>query len=319
MLNERINLFITGAGGFIGTHLMRALAGQPVWCYLLVRPEDKRPEFSGGNYEWVTGDLNDPGSYHDALSKCSVVIHMAAELYNPERFDLVNVQGVQNLISAVKQCDIRRVIHLSSVGVAGMQFSMHTVSVNEDFPCDPKNGYEWSKYKSEQLLREQIPAERLVILRPTNVYGEHHPANHLLNLFRYINHHKNIYVSAKAYVNYVYAGDVAAAIHHFIRQDVPAGIYNVGSPMEMTSFVNLLGRLLEKDLRVRKIPGFLFSFAYAFKKLLPAKYRLKILSLRNAVRYADDKLRTSGSPMIGYEQGLRNTIRDYRERNLLND
>ena len=55
--------------------------------------------------------------------------------------------------------------------------------VDECTACFPQNEYEQTKYAAEQILLRQIPAKRLIILRPTNVFGENHPKNHLLNLF----------------------------------------------------------------------------------------------------------------------------------------
>lgn len=319
MNDQSKNLFITGATGFIGKHLLKGLEDKGYKLYLLILPEESKSFFTGCNIEWVVGDLNDPGSYLDALSKCSMVIHMAAELYNPSRFELLNVKGVQNLIHSIKQCSVQKIIHLSSVGVVGMQFSSQRVTVDEETPCFPKNDYEKSKLKSEELFSGQIQTNQLVILRPSNVYGDYHPRNHLLTLFKHIMKNKHVFTSDNAYVNYVYAGDVATAIIFFIENPEFSGVYNVGGPLKMDAFMRNAALVLKKDVRIRILPSWIFSVLKLAKPFIPASVNLKILSLQNAVQYSDKKLRNLLNSEIGYKRGLKATAEYYISKKMLDD
>lgn len=313
------NVFVTGAAGFIGKHVMNAFSGRDYKFYLLARPEDKLPAFTGMNIEWVIGDINDTGSYIHALSNCSILIHMAAELYNPEKFELVNIKGVQSLIDAVKKCTIEKVIHLSSIGVTGMQFSDRPVTVYEQTPCNPKNGYEKSKLVSEQLLLNNLPQTMLTILRPTNVYGDLHPGNHLLNLYNFVKNHQSFYLAPGAVVNYVYAGDVAGIIRFFVENHGISGIYNLGNSMMLKDFIKTISGILNSQITIRTLPLWMFRTAMLFKFILPESYALKILSLHNAVIYSDEKLRTMYLPEYGYEYGLRKTFDYFVSKKLIND
>ncbi len=313
------NIFVTGAAGFIGKHVMNAFSGRDYKFYLLARPEDKLPEFTGINIEWVIGDINDTGSYIQALSNCSILIHMAAELYNPEKFELVNIKGVQSLIDAVKKCHVEKIIHLSSIGVTGMQFSDRTVTVDEQTPCNPKNGYEKSKLVSEQLLLGNLPEANLAILRPTNVYGDLHPKNHLLNLFNFVKNHQRFYLAPDAVVNYVYVGDVAGIIRFFVENPGISGIYNVGNSILLKDFIKIISGILHSPIKIRTLPRWMFRAALLFKFVLPESYALKILSLHNAVIYSDEKLRTMYLPEYGYEYGLRKTFDYFVSKKLIDD
>jgi nucleoside-diphosphate-sugar epimerase len=312
------NVFVTGAAGFIGKHVMNAFSGRDYKFYLLARPEDKLPAFTGMNIEWVIGDINDTGSYLNELSNCSILIHMAAELYNPEKFELVNIKGVQSLIDAVKKCCIDQVIHLSSIGVTGMQFSDRPVTVDEQTPCDPKNGYEKSKLVSEQLWLSNLPKTRLTILRPTNVYGDLHPGNHLLNLFNFVKNHQRFYLAPSAVVNYVYVGDVANIIRFFVENPGISGIYNIGNSILLKDFIETISGIVNSKINIKTLPSWLFRAALLFKFILPESYALKILSLHNAVIYADEKLRTMYLPEYGYEYGLRKTFDYFVSKKLIN-
>jgi nucleoside-diphosphate-sugar epimerase len=305
-------IFVTGAAGFIGRHLIRAMEGSGYLLYCLVRPEDPLPPETLPGMVWVTGDLNEPATYRSAMEECSMVVHLAAELYNPERFELINVTGVQNLISTMTACGLKRIIHLSSIGVVGASFSLERKVVHESTACTPGPGYEQSKMRSEQLLTSQIPETDLVILRPTNVYGDGHPREHLRNLINYLGSRKKIWYSSRSSVNYVYAGDVAGDIRFFIENPGLCGIFNLGSPMPVSAFFELIKKGLSSDIRIAPLPEWIFRLAYGLRGLLPLRIRLKVLSLRNAVEYSDEKLRRLHPAAYGYEQGIRNTIAFYK-------
>ena len=304
------HVFVTGAAGFIGKHVLRAFSGMDYKFYLLARPEDLLPEFPDMNIEWVIADINDIEKYVPAMSNCSMVIHMAAELYRPERFELVNIKGVQSLIDAIKKCNIEKVIHLSSVGVIGAQFSPKAVLIDEQTPCKPKNGYEKSKLVSEQLLLNNLPESMLTILRPTNVYGDYHPGNHLLNLFTFVKNHDSFYLAPHAAVNYVYAGDVACIIRFFAEHPNLSGVYNVGNSIPLKDFISSISSIQHTPIKIRTLPVWVFRTAMLLKFILPEPTILKLLSLHNAVVYSDEKLKKIYIPEYGYEQGLRKTY-DY--------
>ncbi len=316
---EKVSVFITGGGGFIGRHLMRILPATRYACFLLALPGETIATMEGCDITRVEGDLNDPASYLPALLQCSVVVHMAAELYREEHFERVNIQGVQTLLEAIKQCNIQKIIHLSSVGVVGMQFSLQDVCVDEEFPCAPKNGYERSKHASERILKEQWPESKLVILRPTNVYGDSHPGMRLLNLLQHCQQNGLVFLSARAKVNYVYAGDVAFAIRHCMDTPDLFGTFNVGGAMPMRDFFLLTGEVLGRKLRLKTLPDGLFRLVLLLKKVLPERYAAKILSLRNAVHYCDDKFLAQCSYPFGYRKGLTNTVNYYRSNQKLHD
>lgn len=316
---EKVNVFITGGGGFIGRHLMRMLPATNYSCFLLALPGETLKTIEGCDITRVEGDLNEPASYLQALSQCSVVVHMAAELYREDRFERVNVQGVQSLLDAIKQCNIQKIIHLSSVGVVGMQFSLQDVSVDEEFVCSPKNGYERSKHASERILKEQWPESKLVILRPTNVYGDGHPGMRLLNLLQHCQTKGLVFLSAKAKVNYVYAGDVAFVIRYCMDTPELHGTFNVGGAMPMRDFFVLVGEVLGRKLRLKTLPDVLFRLVLLLKNLLPNRYAAKILSLRNAVHYCDDKILSRCNYPFGYRKGLTNTVNHYRSNHKLHD
>lgn len=312
------NIFITGGNGFIGRHLCDEIKGDDIRMYMLILPDEK-PQIEDSRIIWISGDLNITETYSDALSVCDTVIHMAAELHNPERFEQINVTGVENILRASKRSKIERFIHLSSVGVVGMQFSTSDIQVDEKSECHPQNEYERTKLISEKILREGFDEKKLVILRPTNVFGEIHPRQHLLSLMRHISAGKTIYMSRNAKVNYVYVKDVTASIAFFFNHPHLSGIYNIGEPMHMSNFIQEIAKACNTKCKIVKISTLFGGIVFICRKIIPSKIFSKILSLFNRVSYSGEKLANQFVFPYGIVYGLKKTADYYKKNGQLND
>lgn len=312
------NIFVTGGNGFIGSHLFKEFQNDEAHFFALILPNEK-PMLSDTRISWIFGDLNQRETYIDALSQCQMVIHMAAELHNPARFELINVLGVETLAEAAKSCNINRFIHLSSVGVVGAQFSTSPIVIDELADCFPKNEYERTKLESERILQRHFSEKELVILRPTNVFGDGHPRKHLLNWIQYITKQKTVVFSPNTLVNYVYVKDVTATIAFFASNDPCYGVYNIGKSMTLDSFIDATA--LHCNVRARKIkihPSILKGFLL-IKRFLPNSISLKLLSLLNRVSYSHKKLECIFKLPYGTEEGLKNTIQYFKKLEDQND
>src|SRR5271156_5469179 len=115
--------FITGATGFLGSHVARVLAEQGADLRLLVRPTSSLKNLEGLQAETATGDLRDPASLEKALSGCEVVFHVAADyrlwVRDPAEMYRSNVEGTRSLLEAVRKQGVRRVVYTSSVATMG--------------------------------------------------------------------------------------------------------------------------------------------------------------------------------------------------------
>ena len=138
----------------------------------------------------VEGDLSNQESLNRALSGITILINLAAEVRNLEKLEETNVGGTKRLIAAIREAKtVKEVIHLSSVGVVGMNYNLDLTEVDEQFPAEPKNEYERTKLLSEQLFLDffrENPDLQWSVLRPTNVFGESHPFDALLNLMQHV-------------------------------------------------------------------------------------------------------------------------------------
>src|SRR6266850_5482633 len=111
--------FVTGATGFLGSHVARVLAEQGARLRLLVRTTSDLRNIADLNAERVMGDLRDPASIERSLAGCDTLFHVAADyrlwVRDPEQMYRSNVEGTRGLIEAARKQGVRRVVYTSSV------------------------------------------------------------------------------------------------------------------------------------------------------------------------------------------------------------
>jgi dihydroflavonol-4-reductase len=178
---ERSRTLVTGATGFVGAHVMRALLDRGAAVRCLVRPAGpagRRVDLLAGlPVEVATGDLRDPGSLRAAVAGCDVVYHCAADyrLFTPEPAEMMaaNVTGTDNLLAACAGAGVGRVVYTSSVGALGLA-SGRAADERAPVTLDAMIGpYKRSKYQAERVA-EQWAARGLpvVIVNPSTPVGE---------------------------------------------------------------------------------------------------------------------------------------------------
>src|SRR5947208_1814296 len=170
--------FITGATGFVGSHMARALAAQGANLRLLVRSTSRLDNIADLRAETATGDLRDPESLKKAMAGCEFVFHVAADyrlwVRDPEQMYRSNVEGTRAIIRAAQESGVRRVIYTSSVATMGFTTAGHLA--NESSPVSIKEMV--GHYKRSKFMAEQIAIEagkngaNVVVVNPTTPVGE---------------------------------------------------------------------------------------------------------------------------------------------------
>jgi dihydroflavonol-4-reductase len=170
--------FLTGATGFVGSHVARALVAQGADLRLLVRSGSDLRNIQELQAERVVGDLRDAASLKKAVAGCEVVFHVAADyrlwVRDPEQMYRSNVDGTKAILEAARENKVRRVVYTSSVATMGFQSNGHLA--NEDSPVFLANmigPYKRSKFMAEEIA---IQAGRsgmdVVVVNPTTPVGE---------------------------------------------------------------------------------------------------------------------------------------------------
>jgi dihydroflavonol-4-reductase len=173
-----VKAFVTGATGFVGAHVARALAEQGADLRLLVRQSSNLLNLEGLVADTVVGDLRDAASLDKAVAGCDAVFHVAADYRlwtrEPEEMYRSNVEGTRSLLAAARKSGVRRVVYTSSVATVG--FSSDGTLATEDSPVSLKDMI--GPYKRSKFMAEQVATEangdgmEIVVVNPTTPVGE---------------------------------------------------------------------------------------------------------------------------------------------------
>jgi dihydroflavonol-4-reductase len=170
--------FVTGATGFLGSHVARVLCEQGAKLRLLVRATSNLKNLQELPAETVTGDLRDPVSLEKAMAGCDTVFHVAADyrlwVRDPQEMYRSNVDGTRSLLQAARKNDVRRLVYTSSVATIG--FRTNGSLADEDCPVsvsDMIGHYKRSKFMAEQVALEAgRSGMHVVTVNPTTPVGE---------------------------------------------------------------------------------------------------------------------------------------------------
>src|SRR5438477_1681048 len=170
--------FVTGATGFVGSHVAQVLAEQGADLRLLVRIGSDPKNIQQLNADRVVGDLCDPESIDRAMAGCDVVFHVAADyrlwVRDPAQMYRANVEGTRTILQAARKNHVRRVVYTSSVATMG--FTVKNTTVDESSPVSLENmigHYKRSKYMAEEVaLAAGRDGIDVVVVNPSTPVGE---------------------------------------------------------------------------------------------------------------------------------------------------
>jgi dihydroflavonol-4-reductase len=177
-LGTVLKAFVTGATGFLGSHVARALAEQGAELRLLVRPTSNLKNLEGLKADTATGDLRDAASLEKAMSGCDTVFHVAADyrlwVRDPREMYRSNVEGTRSILEAARKNGAKRVVYTSSVATMGFTSNGHPADENSPVSlADMIGPYKRSKFMAEQLAleagRNGMP---VITVNPTTPIGE---------------------------------------------------------------------------------------------------------------------------------------------------
>src|SRR6202140_3055793 len=170
--------FVTGATGFVGSHVARVLAEQGADLRLLIRSSADPRNIQKLNADRVVGDLRDPASIEKAMAGCDGGFHVAADsrlvVREPEQMYRANVEGTRAILGAAQKNHVRRVVYTSSVATMG--FTSNGRPADEDSPVSLDNmigHYKRSKFMAEEVaLAAGRSGMDVVVVNPSTPVGE---------------------------------------------------------------------------------------------------------------------------------------------------
>ena len=323
---------VTGATGFTGGHLARALVARGHEVSALVRRES--PEATGladAGVVLAMGDLRDQAALRAATAGIDVVYHIAA-MYRQaglasEVYRAVNATAVQHLIEAAGLGGVKRVVHCSTVGVHG---DIEHPPANEDAPLTPGDVYQVTKLEGERLAREAgvRAGVEVTIARPSGIYG---PGDRrLLKLFRGIARRRWITLgSGEIYYHLTYIDDLVEGFRLCGEHPAAANRTYILAGGEVTTLNTLVERIAEgagvaaPTLHLPVWPVWIAGAACealcAPFGLEPPLYRRRVDFFTKSRAFDITRARTEigFTPQVGLRDGIRRTLDWYREHGWL--
>lgn len=186
-------MLVTGADGFIGSHLVEELVlkGMSVRAFVLYNSfgslgwlDEINPEIRQ-SIEIFAGDIRDPNGVRRAMQGCETVLHLAALIaipysyHSPDTYIDTNIKGTLNILQAARDLEVKRIIHTSTSEVYG---TAQYVPIDEKHPLNAQSPYSASKIGADQLAYSFYSsfATPVVTVRPFNTYGPRQSARAII-------------------------------------------------------------------------------------------------------------------------------------------
>lgn len=262
-------VLVTGADGFIGSHLTESLVrqGYKVRAFVLYNSFnswgwlDHCGADVKGQFEVFAGDIRDPHGVKEAMKGCDAVLHLAALIaipysyHSPDTYVDTNVKGTLNVLQAARELGVRRVIHTSTSEVYG---TARFVPITEEHPLQGQSPYSATKIAADQLAYSFYASFGLpvVITRPFNTYGPRQSARAVIPtiITQIANGRRRIKLGAVSPTrDFNYVQDTVSAFITALASDNGVGeVINFGSNFEISigDTVQLIAEVMSAEIEI---------------------------------------------------------------------
>lgn len=250
-ITKSTTILITGADGFIGSHLTEALVrnGFKVRAFVYYNSFnswgwlDHCADDVKGQFEVFPGDIRDPHGVKEAMKGCDAVLHLAALIaipfsyHSPDTYVDTNIKGTLNVLQAARELGVKRVIHTSTSEVYG---TAKFVPITEEHPLQGQSPYSATKIAADQLAYSFYTSFDLpvVTVRPFNTYGPRQSARAVIPtiITQIANGQSAIKLGAVAPTrDFSYVQDTVTGFIASLTSDVGLGeVINLGSNFEIS-------------------------------------------------------------------------------------
>jgi len=262
-------VLVTGADGFIGSHLTEALVREGYdtkafvfynsfnsWGWLDHCCPDVIDQF-----EVITGDIRDPHGVRKAMEGCNVVLHLAALIaipysyHSPDSYVDTNIKGTLNVVQAARDLDITKVIHTSTSEVYG---TAKFVPITEDHPLQGQSPYSASKIGADQIAMSFYNSfgTPISILRPFNTYGPRQSVRAVIPtvITQIANNKRQIKLGTLHSIrDFNYVEDTVSGYLAALESEQDIGVViNLGSNFEINigDTAKLIAKLMGKEIEI---------------------------------------------------------------------
>lgn len=315
-------VLVTGADGFIGSHLVELLVEKGchvrafvfynsfgTWGWL-----DHVPSHVKNNIEVFLGDIRDSNGVKVAAKGCQVIFHLAALIgipysyHSPETYIDTNIKGTLNVIQAARELEIERVVHTSTSEVYG---TAQFVPITELHPLQGQSPYSASKIGADQIAMSFYASfsTPISIARPFNTFGPRQSARAVIPtvITQIAEGHRSIKIgSLYPTRDFTYVTDTARGFIAIAESDKSVGeVINLGSNFEIT--IEQTAKSIAELMQVN------VEFIGDLQRIRPEKSEVERLWADNKKAKQLLNWEPSYSGELGFKDGLLETIKWFSE------
>ena len=315
---EGKTILVTGAGGFIGSHLVEALASKGAELKIFIRYNSRNdlgmlkdiPSDIKNNLDVITGDIIDFGTVKKAVKNCDIVFHLAALIgipYSyvaPGRYVDTNIKGTLNILQASREEGVEKIIHTSTSEVYG---TAKYVPIDENHPLEGQSPYSASKIGADMLAHSYFFSFNtpIVIIRPFNTFGPRQSARAVIptTISQALSENKVNLGMLTTVRDFTYVNDTVNGFIKVAESDISIGdIFNIGNGTGIT-----IGELAKKILTIMECQDIpIYSDG---NRIRPEKSEVLNLICDNSKA----KSMIGWSPRYSLDEGLKETIEWVRQ------
>jgi NAD dependent epimerase/dehydratase len=310
---EGKTILVTGAGGFIGSHLVEALASKGAELKIFIRYNSRNdlgmlkdiPSDIKNNLDIITGDIIDFGTVKKAVKNCDIVFHLAALIgipYSyvaPGRYVDTNIKGTLNILQASREEGVEKIIHTSTSEVYG---TAKYVPIDENHPLEGQSPYSASKIGADMLAHSYFFSFNtpIVIIRPFNTFGPRQSARAVIPtiISQALSENKVNLGMLTTVRDFTYVNDTVNGFIKVAESDISIGdIFNIGTGTGIT-----IGELAKKILTIMECQD--IPIYTDCNRIRPEKSEVLNLICDNSKA----KSMIGWSPRYSLDEGLKETI-----------
>ena len=309
-------ILVTGAGGFIGSHLTEYLVeqGHKVKAFVHYNSRNFWGWLEKSKYiddiEIYSGDIRDYDSVYQSMKGIDYVFHLAALIgipysyYSPLAYIKTNIEGTYNILQAARELETKRIIHTSTSEVYG---TAQHIPINENHPINPQSPYAATKASADNLAKTFYLSFSLpvTIVRPFNTFGPRQSARAVIPtiISQALNSNKDIKLgNLKSSRDFNYVLNTVEGMYKLgLHPNTLGEVINIGTAKDISilNLANLISKLTKVDLKVR----------VDSKRIRPEKSEIQ----RLVCDYSKAQNLTGWKPHYTLEEGLEKTIDWFRE------
>ncbi len=313
-----MRILVTGASGFIGSHLLSLLLARGWQVRGTVRSAERLDRLPAPAEGVVVGALGPQTDWSEALAGVDVAVHLAARVHvmrdaDPSAYSRANVDGSRRLAEEATAAGVKRLVFMSSVKAMG-EAERAARPWREEDPCLPQDEYGRSKLEAERAIAEAAcqTGMETVVLRPPVVYGPGVTAN-IFTLFCMVNRGWPLPLgSVDNRRSFIYVGNLVHALMAAAEHPKAAGetfLVSDGQDLSTPELIRAIGRALGRPARLFPLsPGLLRGVARCLGRSAEVDRLLGSL----VVDSTRIRRRLGWEPPFLLEQGLARTAEWYR-------